>query len=307
MDVTGTFADWLGPHRDEGVVVVICGRNVPPGRIHRCLDSLAAQRGTAWGAVVVDDASDDGAPEVLSRALRALGPARHVTCGAGAALGFIANTVLAVREVCTNPDSAIVLLDLDDALGASDALATVASVHASGADVTVGSMVRTDKEVTYTVDFSDPRGGRGGNVWQHLRSFRKALFDRLEISDLKLDRSWIDLATDWAMMVPIVEMAARPEWIRRPLYLHEPRRPRSREARARARGDHRPRPGPSLVPDGTARSSLPAGRGSSCSATTGSRTRMPAPAPCTGGGEMAISRRAFEAQMRSVARRFPSR
>ena len=48
-----------------------------------------------------------------------------------------------------------------------------------GADVTVGSMLRTDKDTRYPVDLGDPRGARGGNVWQHLRSFKKRLFDAI--------------------------------------------------------------------------------------------------------------------------------
>src|SRR5262249_31210370 len=130
MDVTGTFADWLGPKRDERVVVVTCGRNVQAGRVHRCLDSLAAQRGAPWGAVVVDDASDNGAHEVLSRAVSALAP-RVTYLRRRRRAGLLANTALAVREICTNSDSAIVLLDLDDALGTTDALETIAAAHAS--------------------------------------------------------------------------------------------------------------------------------------------------------------------------------
>ena len=63
---------------------------------------------------------------------------------------------------------------------------------------------------------------RGGNVWQHLRSFKKRLFDAIPDDALRLDGDYIDLANDWAYMLPIVEMADMPVHIAEPLYLYEP-------------------------------------------------------------------------------------
>ena len=40
--------------------------------------------------------------------------------------------------------------------------------------------------------------------------------------DLNLDGEWIELAADWAFMVPIVELAASPRHIPEPLYLCQP-------------------------------------------------------------------------------------
>ena len=302
MEVVGSFDDWLGPKRDEPIVVVIGGRNVPPGRIHRCLDSLAAQRDVVCGAVIIDDASTNGADEVLHRAAAALGP-RVTYVRRRRRAGLLANTAMAVRDICSRRDSIIVLVDLDDALGPRDALATVQAAHAAGADMTVGSMVRTDKDIAYAVDFTDPRGQRGGNVWQHLRTFRKALFDRLEIADLKLDGAWVDLANDWAMMVPLVEMAARPVWIPRPLYLHEPSDARTAEAREEresiiARTLARP----------SYRSSARAERLRPRALTVLCYHRIVDAHDGAAGvyrqRGMAISRRAFEAQMRAISRRF---
>ncbi len=90
------------------------------------------------------------------------------------------------------------------------------------ADTTIGSMLRTDKHRTYPVDFVEPRRRRGGNVWQYLRSFRKSLFDAIPDEALRLDGRYVDLANDWAYMLPIVELAHRPVHIPEPLYLHEP-------------------------------------------------------------------------------------
>jgi len=59
-------------------------------------------------------------------------------------------------------------------------------------------------------------------VWQHLRTFKKYLFDRIRDEDMRLDGEYVDLASDWAFMIPIVEMAENPVHIDVPLYLYEP-------------------------------------------------------------------------------------
>lgn len=229
--VQGALTTWLGPKRTEPVVVIICGRNVRPGAIDRCMTSLRMQTYRDWGAIVIDDASDNGADEMLARACRPWSE-RITLLRRRRRVGLLANIFLAVREFVAPPETVVVLLDLDDALADPGVLALVAERHRNGADLTVGSMLRTDKAATYPVDFSNPRGNRGGNVWQHLRTFRKSLFDRVAPEDLKLDREWIDLATDWAFMLPITEMAKRPVWIRSALYLHEPSTERPPEEKA---------------------------------------------------------------------------
>jgi glycosyltransferase involved in cell wall biosynthesis/peptidoglycan/xylan/chitin deacetylase (PgdA/CDA1 family) len=229
--VAGTLTEWLEPKRHESMVVIICGRNVRPGRVERCFTSLRIQSDQNWGAIVMDDASDEPWREAIRRACLPLGD-RVTLIRRNKRVGLLANTTLAVRELVQSTDSIIVLLDLDDALADPQALSIVAATHAQGADLTVGSMVRTDKETFYPVDFSDPRGNRGGNVWQHLRTFRKSLFDRIRISDFKINGDWIDLANDWAYMLPLVEIAKKPTWLRQKLYLHEPSTSRHADERA---------------------------------------------------------------------------
>jgi peptidoglycan/xylan/chitin deacetylase (PgdA/CDA1 family) len=223
-DLRGSLASWCGPARDEAMVVVVMGRNVSPGRVRRCVESLQAQTRNEWGAIFVDDASDNGMRDLLADASRELAERVTIVTRRRRA-GLLSNLVLAVRHFITRPDAIVVLLDLDDAL-APGALARIGCEHDDGADVTVGSMVRTDKESCYQVDFTDPRGKRGGNVWLHARSFRKSLFDRIARRDLEVDGRWIDVATDWAFMLPIIEMATKPVWLREPIYLHEPSEPR---------------------------------------------------------------------------------
>lgn len=215
--------EWVTPERAERFVFVVCGRDVERGRIDRCIDSMLAQNRDDWGAVIVDDASRPGLAAYLrDRATEHPGRFSHFL--RRRSVGGLANTVFAVRHFCADPESVIVTLDLDDALLGEDVLGVLAAAYDGGADVTVGSMLRTDKEADYPVRFDNPRARRGGNVWQHLRSFKKRLFDAVPDDALRdADGDYYRLACDWAFMLPIVEAAENPAWIRRPLYLHEPR------------------------------------------------------------------------------------
>ena len=218
---TGGLADWMEPARREPFVFVVSGCNVAPGRFRRCLESIARQKGPCWGAVVFDDASAPRIAEHFEIACQALGP-RCTVVRNRRRRGLLANMVTAVRTICTDPETVIVTLDADDALIGDRVLERLAAEYARGADVTVGSMLRTDKAADCPVEFEQPRQRRGGNVWQHLRSFRKGLFDAVLDEVLRLDGAYVDIANDWAFMLPIVEMAENPVHIAEPLCVHEP-------------------------------------------------------------------------------------
>ncbi|GBG74964.1 hypothetical protein CBR_g19477 [Chara braunii] len=156
--------------------------------------------------------------------------------------GILANTITAIRQLCRRPTSVIILLDLDDALIGDDVLEVVHNAFArAGVDVFAGGGMRTDKpgrsskigEPTYHVNFTDlPRGpaSRGGCVWSHLRAARKVLFDRVKEGDLKAsDGEYWHWASDWALMLPLVDMAWRAAQPLRALYFHEPATPASAE------------------------------------------------------------------------------
>ena len=229
VELASSPDEWAGPKRNEPFVFVICGRNVPPGRFKRCWDSAISQSVRDWGAIVIDDASDNG---LANYAAMLTAPyADKVTLIANAERrGLMRNTWEAVTRYCGNADSVIITLDADDALIGADALARVKREYEGGADCTIGSMLRLDKQADYPPDLANPRANRGGNVWQHLRTFRKRLFDAIAVDDLKPDGEWIDLANDWAYMLPIVEMASNPAHIPDKLYLHQPSTPKDAAA-----------------------------------------------------------------------------
>lgn len=221
VDLVGGPLSWVPRTRAEPFIFVITGRNVPPGRMSRCLESIGAQQRSDWGAVIIDDGSGLLSREALQLAVGHWSD-RVTLIQPRERRGQLANMTLAIRHVCTNPNSVIVTLDLDDALLGPKVLDCVAQAYAEGAQVTVGSMLRTDKHVEYPVTFECPRQARGGNVWQHLRTFRKYLFDAIPDHELRVGDRYADIAVDWSFMLPIVEMAERRVWIREPLYLYEP-------------------------------------------------------------------------------------
>lgn len=220
VELVGSLQDWLGPQRDEKVVVIACGRDVPSGRIARFRDALLSQTEPDWGIVAIEDGGAQSSRDFLRLQFDHFPNATVVTLRERR--GALANIVWALRYVCRNPRSIVVLADLDDALLGEGALARVAAEFLRGADLTIGGMLRTDKSKNYPADFVRPRESRGGNVWQHLRAFRRGLFDRVQDESLRLNGRYVDLAWDWALMLPLVEAASAPHYIDEPLYLYEP-------------------------------------------------------------------------------------
>ena len=221
VDLVGDWRDWAEPKRNEPFVFIICSRNVHPGKFRECWESVVQQDIPNWGAVIIDGASENGLGDYIAELTR---PYRHkVTLVRDKERrGLLYSTWCAVTQYCSNRDSVIITLDADDALLGSRVLDRVKEEYDNGADVTVGSMLRTDKEADYVPEFKNARQKRGGNVWQHLRTFKKHLFDRIDVEDLKIDGEWVDVATDWQFMLPIVEMAQSPSYIKEKLYYYEP-------------------------------------------------------------------------------------
>jgi 2-polyprenyl-3-methyl-5-hydroxy-6-metoxy-1,4-benzoquinol methylase/glycosyltransferase involved in cell wall biosynthesis len=221
VDLVGITEQWLRPSRFEPYVFIISGRNVEPGRFRRCLDSVLDQSRTDWGAVVFDDASHPAWSE-MQQDLCSAHASRITFIRNPLRRGLLANTVEAIRMHCGRPDSVMITLDADDCLIGRKVLDILEAEYSNGADMTVGSMCRTDKKTYYPACFEQPREHRGGNVWQHLRSFRKSLFEAVPDHYLRLDGNYVEIASDWALMLPMAELAESPRWIREAVYLHEP-------------------------------------------------------------------------------------
>ena len=220
FDVEGSLYDWSIPKRNEKIVVVSCFRNVSIDRFLRMWCSLMAQDTTDFGIILLDDNSDNGLPYFIETLVKPL--LNKVT--------FIRkrnrstrmeNVHTAIHYYVSNPDSIIVMLDGDDALIGNSLLTTIAEKYdAYNADVAVGRFHQTYRiqpHYRYPVDFANPRK-TGGNVWQHLKTFKKYLFDAIPLPYLKhkeesvklYKNKWLQSCDDFAFMIPIVEMSQQP-------------------------------------------------------------------------------------------------
>lgn len=225
---------------------VICGwEGVDPGEAKAGLDSLQAQTFTTWGAVAVIDGSGNDAFEAGRSWLRRLFAADERVTVLQPRLngGSLGNTWLAVRSLIASPNAIVITLDLDDMLANRLVLEKIWNMFQDelALEVAVGGMVRTDRcdGAPLSLQFDGVRGMRGGgNVWQHMRCFKKRLFDRLRWEDLSQGDVAFPIACDWAFMLPLVEMSRCSRQILFPtlLYRAPPKSKESREYRERLIG-----------------------------------------------------------------------
>lgn len=132
----------------------------------------------------------------------------------------------AVKRVCINSESVIVTLDLDDFLfqqpeaGPSVVERIRDCFFETGGEwgprltkylVALGGMVQETKYERF------PLQGMGrirdtaavGDIWKHVRCFKKHLFDAIPDEQFQLEGQWISHGADWAFMVPILEQAGQ--------------------------------------------------------------------------------------------------
>lgn len=241
FDLAGSYYDWTIPMRNEKLVLVSCFRNIQLSRFLRFWYSLISQTNQDWGLVLIDDASDNGISHFIKELIKPL-KNRITFIQNRFRVGVAQNTYKAIHYFLENQDSVVCILDADDALIGENALKNIFEKYSFfGADVVVGKMYRTDKlhaHYKYTPNFINPRL-YGGNVWQHIRSFKKYLFDSLSFDDLKIANKqqqkndillskrfsqkmvFPEHCWDFTYMVPIVEMSENPMWINHFNVLHD--------------------------------------------------------------------------------------
>lgn len=215
-------ANWSYPARTEPLVFLMKGRDTGYAQLKRSIDSLRIQEDQRFGIIIIDDASDFEATWFIPDLL---GPLRERTTliRRRSRNGYIRNFIEAVEVICQKEDTLVVTLDLDDALMSSKVSTRLMNAIEDGADVVHGVMFRPDKPLhLYEPDYDNPREKGGGNVWTHLRGFRKSLFQQIPKDHLRIDGHWVDDVTDYAIMIPATELAQNPVFIRDDFcYYHE--------------------------------------------------------------------------------------
>lgn len=214
------MCDWLGPVDGE-FVILVRGVDVSLPKLRRCLESVQSQNYCNWNVIFIDAGSINPMQEYLEKIASIQFSGKCTYWFNREQLTSMENIYVASKRLCSNPESILVHLDADDALINNMVLDTLKYHYDSGADLTVGSMLRTDKDKKYPVCFK-ARKSRGGNVWQHLRSYKKHLFDKIPPEYFKVQDNWVAIAEDWAFMIPLTDIAQNPVHITELLYFYQP-------------------------------------------------------------------------------------
>ena len=255
FDLVGSYYDWTKLNTHAQVYIVSCFRNLKAHQFLRFWMSILSQDFKDWHLILVDDASDNGLTSMIYSLVKENDRVTFIRNRFR--MGSAHNIYKAIHYFIKNQEAVIMLVDADDALIGSKCIQNVMDKYdQNGADLVIGKMYRTDKlnaHYQYTPDFINPRL-YGGNVWQHLKSFRKYLFDSLNFDDLKIElkndqkqikenyiiskkysstKVFPEYCFDYTIMIPMVELSSRPMQINQFNYFFDPSTKRTIEVRQR--------------------------------------------------------------------------
>ena len=244
-DIIENPNQWIYPPRNEEIIILIMGRNTGMKKISRCLDSLFRQTFHHWGALIVDDASSPALQQGMRELVKKWGSRFHdkiTIVQRKYRWGKSHNEWNLLPQICRNPKSLIVNLDMDDCFAHEKVLDRIYQEYQKGYEIILGGMFRPEKPLKrYKVRFNEvykPDGVMlnkddvwdGGNVWIHLRSFRMSLFQQLERENFMFEGNWIK-CEDFAIMVPMTAKSRKRIMIEEYLYFHERSTPDSASIR----------------------------------------------------------------------------
>lgn len=224
VDAVSDIKSWY-PKSNRTISIFSRGRNVSVEKLKRLIDSLKSQVDQDFDFVYFDDCSEIREQEYLY-CLSNYDPwcKKHMILIENARpVDSLANFELAMKYIITKPDSIVVNIDGDDALMDSNGISIIRNAYKNGADMTSGGCFRADKPTKrYSIDsFGKSWERNGDNIWLHPKTFRRYLFDY--VGDfLKDGNQYVDVHTDYAMLLPIVEAAKHPVEIKERIYYFEP-------------------------------------------------------------------------------------
>lgn len=206
---------WKYERRHEAIVFLLKGRYTEHALLKRCLDSLRSQTNQNFGIILIDDASSAAHnwcyPMLLGELQTKTTLVRH-----SVNTGRMPNFLLAIKEICQNPNTLIAVLDQDDCLMQTSVVDALLDAKQQGADLIQMPIYRPNKPLNlYRPDYTNPRLAAGANVWSHLRVFTKELFEQVPENYFKRKDSseWFDTVTDYLTMLPMAELAKNPVYL----------------------------------------------------------------------------------------------
>lgn len=224
VDAVNDIKLWY-PKSNRSMVVFSRGKNVSVEKIKRLIDSLKSQVEQDFDFVYFDDFSEIKEQEYLYCLSKYDSWCREhmILIENTHSVDSLANFDIAMKYVITKPNTIVVNVDGDDALMNVNAIKIIRDSYKNGADITSGGCFRADKPTKrYSIDsFKNSWERNGDNIWLHPKTFRRYLFDY--VGDFLKDRDeYVDVHTDYAMFLPIVEASKHPIEIKERIYYFEP-------------------------------------------------------------------------------------
>jgi glycosyltransferase involved in cell wall biosynthesis len=225
LPVSGVLTAPREPEEKLHFHIVVNGWNCR-SYLNPCLRSIAQQLpgNYLFDVTLIDDYSSDGTDEDLARtAILPHAKLMRITKNTGPAHA----RHVGIKAI-ENPDTIVVLLDMDDALE-PHALRTVAQRYLDNPDclMTIGNWHDQDGKKNpqdfYAAEEIDNQRIRDSELFNAapLRTFRRRLYDAIEATDL-LDRegNWLETCTDVALMYPLMDQCGSHEviFIDEPIY-----------------------------------------------------------------------------------------
>lgn len=160
------------------ITVVSTGRNAPTKDL--CLASVRMQLG---------------------------GPYEHIYVESPPEVTVLENVHREVHKL--PPDTIVVWLDGDDWLFACHSLLTVHRIYLQNPEcmMTYGQFVDDKGRPGFAAPYTTTDYRSAPWLATHLKTFRAGLFQRIAVEDLQQDGMWIPMASDQAVMLPMLEMA----------------------------------------------------------------------------------------------------
>ncbi len=224
VNLKGNIDDWVSKLFDD-VIVYVRGHNTNPSKLLRMFTSLKKQSFQDFKVVLIDDCSIKQVQEYIESVVAFDAWAKeHIYAIQNTRnVGTANNFEFAMKHVIKNPNAIVIHLDSDDAFIRDDAIQLIQNEYSKGADVTLGNCLRYDKPLkNYRIEsFKNLWDREGDNVWLHPKSHRHYLSNYVQ-DDLLRNGKYIQVCTDYAFTLPILEHSVNPVFINEQIYFFQP-------------------------------------------------------------------------------------
>ena len=199
-------------------------------KIFRCIDSILNQnKNYDFGIAVTDDCSDDDSVRIALEILKDSG-VDHIVTQTRERKYSAKNLYNAVHLLVSNPETVIIEVDGDDFLYSDKVLETIDEHYSLGILKTFGNFITyPDKweemeENTRNIDINMPWHQGKCSSWLPLRSFKKYLFEKVELDYFldKRDKTWLKISDDASINPRMMELAeGKVQFIKEHLYAYD--------------------------------------------------------------------------------------